>query len=198
MRLFAVPASPFSRKVRVAAIELGLAERIEQVRQMPRDPTNNFHTLAPLAKIPVLEADDGTVFYDSPVICEYLNTLANGRLFRTPGPERWDALRREALADGLLDVALVLRGELTRPEDKQMEDVIVRQRATVDRVLHHLDTNPLPSHDDPDIGALAIGCAFGWLNFRLPDLAWQPKCPSLAAWVDKLYARPSFTQTMPS
>jgi len=120
MKLWYSPPSPFARKVRVVATELGLAERIELVLTpvVPIEPNPALVPQNPLVKLPTLEAEDGTVLYDSRTICEYLDALAGGgRLFPATGPARWDALRRQALGDGIMDAGILRRYELTlRPE----------------------------------------------------------------------------------
>ncbi len=199
MKLYSANASPYSRKVRVAAIELGVVDRIEIREQAPRDNSTGFFTVAPLARVPTFETDDGVVLYDSPVICEYLNTLASGSLLPAQGARRWDALRRQALGDGTLDMAVPLRGELLRAAELQSADLIARHRATVDRALDAADKDPASANSNTfDIGAIAIGCALGWLDFRFSDWGWRATRPTLAAWLKTLEQRPSFQATKPS
>ena len=110
MRLYHTPTSPFVRKVMVAAHETGLVDRIETVflRPVPMQPDPVLSKENPLSKIPVLITDDGPLF-DSPVICEYLDTLHGGRKLVEPsGPERFRTLRTQALCDGILDAAIVV------------------------------------------------------------------------------------------
>jgi glutathione S-transferase len=194
MRLYFAPASPYSRKVRTAAIELGIANQIEIVLQMPRDNSKGFFDINPLARIPVLETDEGEVLYDSPVICEYLNAQAGGSLFPAKGWQRWHALKRQAVGDGILDSAVPLRQEMLRPAAQQSEEFIARNRATVARALRVLE---YAKQGPVDIGSLAIGCALGYLDYRFTDWDWRRDYPALAAWYDTLTARPSFIQTLP-
>lgn len=199
MKLYSSKASPYSRKVRVSAIELGIGDRIETIETAPRDNSTGFFAVAPLARIPALQTDDGVVLYDSPVICEYLNALASGNLVPAQGARRWDALRRQALGDGILDTALPLRGELLRAAELQSADLIARHRATVDRALDAAENDPASANSDAfDIGAIAIACALGWLDFRFPDWGWRKTRPKLAAWQKTLEQRPSFQATKPS
>ena len=120
MKLWQSLPSPFARKVRVCAIELGLDGKIDMIetRVAPNKPNLELAREAPLIKVPVLATDDGTVLYDSRVICEYLDALAGGnRLFPAAGAARWDALRRQALGDGVMDAGILRRYELAlRPE----------------------------------------------------------------------------------
>jgi len=198
MKLYSATASPYSRKVRVIAMELGLSAQIELREQMPRDNSTGFFSINPLARIPALEMDGGGILYDSPVICEYLNAKAKGSLIPADGAARWDALRRQALADGLLDTALPLRGELLRAKELQSEDLIVRHRATVDRALDAAEHDPVTANPALfDIGVIALACALGWLDFRFPDWGWRASRPRLAKWLIEIERRPSFEATRP-
>jgi glutathione S-transferase len=118
MKLHWSPRSPFVRKVMVAAHELGLADRIRTVRSVAAmlSPARDLMPENPLAKIPTLVLDDGTVLYDSQVVCEYLDQLGGGRLIPPPGPARWLELQRHALADGFLDLLILWRNERDKPQ----------------------------------------------------------------------------------
>ncbi len=118
MKLYYSATSPYVRKCLVSAHELGLRERIELLPAAPH-PVNRDRALIvcnPLGKVPTLVTDDGTVLYDSHVICEYLNALGDGRLL-PEASARWPVYRDQALADGLLDAAVLVRYEtFARPE----------------------------------------------------------------------------------
>src|SRR5215467_13583533 len=123
MKLRHNPASPYVRKVMVVAHELGLAGRIELLSTAV-SPVETNAVLAgenPLMKIPALTTDDGQVLFDSPVICEYLDSLAGGgKVFPPAGPARWTALRQQALGDGILDALILCRYEIAaRPQEKR-------------------------------------------------------------------------------
>lgn len=198
MRLYSSNASGYSRKVRIVAIELGLDARLERIDQSPRDNSTGFFAVSPLARIPVLLTDEGYALYDSPVICEYLNTLAGGSLIPATGVARWNALRRQALGDGILDNGLPLRGELMRRPAMLSAEVVARHREAIERALTLADAeaDAYPT-STPDIGTIAIGCAVGWLDFRMPDFGWRANRPQLAAWLAELGQRPSFAATRP-
>lgn len=199
MKLYSAGASPYSRKVRVLAIELGIGDRVHIQEQAPRDNSTGYFSVNPLARVPSLVTDDGLVLYDSPVICEYLNALANGSFIPATGLQRWDALRRQALGDGLLDTGLPLRGELLRAKELQLADLIARHRATVDRALDAANKDPAIIETSAfDIGSIAIACAIGWIDFRFPDWGWRVTRPSLATWLEKIETRTSFQSTKPA
>ena len=200
MKLFFSPASPFARKVRISALELGLAERIEviEVSLSPVQPHHGLRSHNPLGKIPALVTEAGEALYDSPVICEYLDALAGGdHLWPAAGPGRWRALRRQALADGLADAAILMRYELLiRPEGLRWSEWLDGQRLKVRTALEALEAEPL---DGPfDIGAISIMCALEYLEFRFPEERWREGRPQLAAWHEGLSHRPSVVATRPA
>ncbi len=153
----------------------------------------------PLGKIPVLLTADQGVIYDSAVICEYLDGLHNGpRLFPTDPADRLVALRRQALGDGLLDVLLLLRNEVGRPDGAPSPTYLAGFEQKVAAALAALE----PEAPDLDkssfgIGHIAIGCGLGYLDFRFSDRDWRSAHPALAAWYGTFAARPSSLATLP-
>ncbi|HUZ71831.1 MAG TPA: glutathione S-transferase N-terminal domain-containing protein [Stellaceae bacterium] len=206
MRLRYSPTSPFVRKVMVAAIETGLAERIERVQTTvaPTTPNEEVARENPLVKVPSLTTDDGLVLYDSPVICEYLDTLHTGpRLFPDPGTLRWIALRQQALGDGILEAAILGRYESVRPPQNQWPDWIDAQLRKVRGALAALeleveDGTLGPAESGvPNIGQITIGCALGYLDFRYRSENWQSRWRRLANWYGAFADRRSMQLTMP-
>jgi glutathione S-transferase len=199
MKLHWSPRSPFVRKVMVAAHELGLAGRIERVRTVVRMTEPNADLLPdnPLSKIPTLVLADGTVLIDSVVICEYLDALAGGgRLFPPSGPERWTALARHALGNGLLDILILWRNERDKPEAKRLPELLdsfaVKTRAALDRLERNA---PSLAAARFGIGHIAVGCCLSYLDSRFPDLDWRSGRPALTAWHKGFRARPSAQAT---
>jgi len=201
MKLWYAPASPFARKVRVVALELGLADRIELVETAvsPANPNAALARENPLIKVPTLRTDDGMVLYDSRVICEYLDTHGGGnRLFPGAGPERFRALTRQALGDGLMDAGILRRYELAmRPEALRWDAWLAGQQVKVDHALAAAEADCASWGGSFDIGHITLGCALGWLDFRFPDAGWRARCPALAAWFARIGERPSMMQTKP-
>ncbi len=200
MKLFFSPASPFARKVRISALELGLAERIEliEVSLSPVQPHHGLRSHNPLGKIPALVTEADEALYDSPVICEYLDALAGGdRLWPAAGAARWRALRHQALADGLADAAILMRYELViRPEGLRWSEWLDGQRLKVRTALDALEAEPL---EGPfDIGAISIVCALQYLEFRFPEVRWREGRPQLAGWHEGVSLRPSVASTRPA
>jgi len=189
------PRSPYVRKVLLAAHEAGLADRIECVRSVAVTTKPNPEIMRdnPLSKIPTLVLDDGTALYDSRVICEFLDTLHEGpRLFPPQGTERFTALRRQALGDGLLDILILWRGERMRPEALRYDALTAALGVKCDAVLTRLEGEAAALAAAPfRIGHVAIGCALSYLDFRFPEIAWRQGRPGLAAWHAGFEARPS-------
>jgi len=196
MKLFYSPASPYARKVRIVAMETGLHDRLEIVSVDTSNPNNGLADHNPLSKIPVLETEFGPL-YDSPVICEYLDTLHAGeKLFPAEGTPRWKALRWQALADGLLDAALLIRYEQTqRPAERQYDGFIDKQKSKIAGALDYMNGNVRELEAPLTIGTIAVACALGYLNLRFADLAWNDTHSDLAQWHKQFAARPSYVNT---
>ena len=199
MTLHWSPRSPYVRKVMVAAHEIGLADRLNCVRTVVGGTTPHLELMRenPLGKIPTLVLEDGTILFDSPVVCEYLDTLHSGpKLYPASGPERFTALRRNALGSGMIDMGLLLLGERFRPEER-------RSQAHIDLWTLKLRTSVAALEQEANamaagpftIGHVAIGVALSYLDFRFDALKWREGHPCLAAWYAIFDARPSSQAT---
>lgn len=201
MKLYYALLSPFVRKVRVAAIELGLGDRIElvEIATTPISMSDDIARVNPLGKLPTLVADDGELVFDSAVIVEYLDALAGGgKIIPAKGPERWRVKRTEALADGLADAAILMRYETAlRPAEKQSAEWIAGQKRKVEQALDALEGQSWLFDDKVDAGKIAIGCALAYLDFRFGDMGWRKRCPTLGRWYDGFARRPSMEATKP-
>jgi len=193
------PLSPFVRKVMVVAHEVGVVDRIRRTPVNVRDEPQSIVPFNPLGKIPALVLDDGSVIYDSPVICEYLDTTFGGeRLIPRDAPRRWQVLTRCALADGMADAAILVRVERLRTAERQSETFIAAQMGKVVAALDHLDGN-IPAPEKPfDLSDIGVVCALDYMALRVPELAGYPSWPKLAAYATRLSGRESFRATMPS
>jgi len=203
MKLFFSAFSPYARKVLASAVELDLREQIETIDVAVSPVKCNPDVVAhnPVGKVPTLIADDGQAFYDSRVICEYLASQAvdGTRLFPATGAARWTALRRQALADGLLDAALLARYETAlRPETLRWTAWLQGQLAKIHASVQTIETDLSDFGDRVDIGTLAIACALAYLDLRYPDLSWRDHAPRTAAWFAAFSQRPSLRDTAPS
>jgi glutathione S-transferase len=191
------PASPFGRKVKIAAYELGLMERIEIVPADTTDPKDVLRTQNPLGKIPTLVLEDGETLFDSRVVVDYLDHLAGGgRLVPADSKERFAQLRLQALADGICDAALlqVYEGRFRAPEMRNAA-WIENQAGKVTRALAALEAAPPAWSERPRIGEIALACALGYLDLR-HEGKWRADHPNLVAWLADFAAKvPSFETT---
>jgi glutathione S-transferase len=197
MKLRYSPTSPYVRKVTVTAIETGLDKRIERIFTMPASapdlPNDN-----PLGKVPALIMDNGEPLIDSPVIVEYLDILHSGAKIVPPsGDARWKALRLQALADGILDAAVLRLGESRRPANEQSKAFLDKQRTVIARSLDWLERHAGELDDTMTIGTITVAIAGDYLDFRFGGDDWRKGRPKLAAWQKRFAARPSMRETYP-
>jgi glutathione S-transferase len=178
-----------------------LSLELEEIDIDPRSNTD-FRRINPLARIPALVLDDGTAFYDSPVICEYLDHKGGGKFFPKAGllgdsDERWRALHLQALADGVCDaaVARVVEGRL--PEEKRNADAIKRNVAAIEAGLDALEAASAKFADEPTIGEVSVGCTLGYIDFRTPDHDWRKPRHGLTKWYQRFLGTPAMVATMP-
>ncbi len=200
MKLYYNPASPFVRKVLVVAAECGIADQIEK-EEIALTPVNSHAPLNsenPLGKIPSLLLANNESLYDSRVICEYIDALADGGLFPPNGSARWTALRRQATADGFCDAAVLVRYEgFVRPSEKQWPDWAEAQLKKCRRAIDVLEKDSASFGDTVDIGTLSVAVALGYFDFRNDEEAWRNNAPNLAKWYEGFALRPSLVKTQP-
>ena len=199
MKLRYSPTSPFARKVRVALIETGLDKRVAMVPTNPWSPETDLGNDNPLGKVPTLIDDDGNQVFDSRVIIDYLDGMHGGaRLVPVEGKARLAALVRQSLGDGILDAAVLRRIETAmRPEALRWPWWLDRQMAAIHRGLDRLEREAGSLTDLATIGDIAVACALGYLDFRLPTEEWRGGHPKLAAWFERQQKRPSMIATIP-
>lgn len=191
--------SPFVRKVVVAAIETGQEAEIELVPTVTADPNSGLNQHNPLAKVPALIFSDGSSLYDSRVICEFLDSRSQGaKLFPATGQPRWTALRRQALADGMADAA-VLRVMETRRSDptQRSPEWDAKQKLKMEQGLDQLEKEAAGFGVGFDIGLMTIAIVLDYFDFRFKIEDWRGKRPHLAKWYEAVSARPSLKKTVP-
>ena len=190
-------ASPFARKVRIAASLLGLAERIDMREADLNNADDSIRVQNPLGKIPALIAEDGTAYYDSRVILEYLDHLAGGgRIVPREAEARFAALRLQALCDGILDASLLIVYEgRYRPADKLVQSWVDRQADKVARGMAALEAAPPALTPVPDVGQITLACLLGYRDLRFGG-TWRKDHPRLLDWHDRFAALvPAFAET---
>lgn len=200
IELFHAPTSPYVRKVMVCAIELGLVDRIVKLPSAAHPLKRDARIAAfnPLAKVPAAKLADGTLLFDSRVICEYLDDLGGGALFPRC-PERWQVLTEQALGDGLLDAALSARYETTcRSDEIRSADWIDGQMTKIVAALDQMEETVVVFGSRISIGSLTIACALGYLDFRYASFDWRKSRPALASWFADISERPSLRDSYPT
>jgi glutathione S-transferase len=199
MKLRYSPSSPFVRKVSIAARVLGLADKIENQPVDLNDPGDSLREQNPLGKIPALILDDGTTYFDSRVILEYLDHLAGGgRIIPREAAARFAALRLQALCDGALDAGILLVYEgRYRPPEMKVQSWVERQQDKMKRALDALEEAPPKLDALPDVGQIALACLLGYCDLRFEG-TWRKDHPKLIAWHDAFAAQvPAFAATKP-
>ena len=196
MKLAFSPASPYVRKVSACAIARGIDGSIENWKIGTTAP--ELAALNPLSKVPSLVTDDGTVLYDSPVICEYLDSIGSApKLFPPAGPARWTAITLQALGDGIMDASQPRRREIALPQDEGRTSWIALQAGKVTRALATLEAMADKLGNLATIGDITVACALGYLDFRFANEPWRPGHPKLEAWYTKVAALPPMARTAP-
>ena len=198
MKLFYLKTSPYSRKVRITILEKGLADQVEHILSNPFDEAVELKALNPLGKIPTLVLGDGRVVYDSPVICEYLDTLnGNGELVPSDNDARLLVNTWQALADGIIDASYNIVMEGRRDESERSAGNVERWKGSIidslQQVEHQINTLP----NELTIAQITLGAALGYLDFRLSYLEWRNGYPQTASWFEQFSAQPSMVATEP-
>lgn len=200
MKLFYSPTSPYVRKVMVLLHETGQLADVELVNAggSPLDPAPELLGKNPLTKVPALERPDGVTLFDSRVICAFLDDRARAGLYPA-APTRWETLTLEALADGILDAALLMTYEARlRPEEKRMAEWVDGQWSKTERACAALTSRWMSHLAGPlDMGQIAVGCALGYVDLRHDARGWRRNNDALAAWFETFESRPAMLETRP-
>ena len=201
MKLIGSNTSPYVRKVRIVMAEKKLDYQFVLEDVWSADTAISLSN--PLGKVPCLIMEGGEAIFDSRVIVEYLDTLSPvGKLIPPQGRERAEVKTWEALADGVMDAALLARLEATwsgRTDAQRCDAWIARQMGKIDTALHAmvkgLGDKPYCSGVHFSLSDVAVGSVLGYLDFRFPQMQWRDTHPQLARLYDKLALRPSFVET---
>jgi glutathione S-transferase len=198
MLLFYSNTSPYSRKVRLVILEKELDGRVDTVVCDPFQDVPALSAVNPLRRVPTLLTDDGYALFDSPVICEFLDTRTQDhRLIPEAGAARWIVRRWEAMADGLSDAAYNIVMERRRPPEQQSVKWIGHWEAEIDRTVQQAEQDLGGVTSTVDLAQIALAAALGYLDFRLPESGWREQRTALAAWYADFAQRPSMLATRP-
>lgn len=199
MRLYYSPASPFARKCRVLVREKGMLGSVEEVRVDPLKGDAEFRLISPMSQVPALVDDDGVVWTDSPLICARLDAVGGAPYMTLEGEARWDMLRREVIADGVMELGVKWRLESVRAEGERSPTWMTRWREGVLNSIAAAEELAVGPEAPLDIASIATVCALTWLDFRFPDLGWRDAGrPRLVALQEALEGRQSFRETRPA
>lgn len=201
-RMYWSSRSPYVRKSMVAAHELGLQHAIQAERVVVAQARLSADVMShnPLNKIPTLVLPDGAALFDSRVICEYLDSIADPPVLFPAGQARWEALRLQALGDGIMDLVTQRLIEMNRPEALRSDEYVTAWKrklvAAYDFAERELATTPVPERSiTPHIGFISLGCALAHIDFRFQEDAWRSGRPSLTSWYGRHARRPSMIAT---
>lgn len=199
MKLYSSATSPYSRKVRVVAEELGLADLMEEVMTDPFNPPPEFLAANPMSKIPTLITEKDEALPDSTLIVEYLQTRGHGMTSLPRGTKRWTALRRSQIAEGIMDAAVATVLEKRRPEGIVYTTFLDRQVMVIRRSLDilNLEASALALDGPISIVEVTAGVALAYLDLRMPYVEWRKNHDDLAAWYEVFAQRPSMIKTQP-
>ena len=198
MKFFYTTSSPYARKARIVAIETGVAEQLDLVPVTVRNSNSKLLRYSPVGKVPVIETDDGRILSEASIICDYFDSLHDGpHLVPQAGAARWEVLRQEGLAAGLLEGMVTWVRETRRP--KQSAKVLDLEASRTARCLDAFEAEAATGGlDKPlNIAQVTLGCTLGQLDFRLAAYNWRAGRPRLAAWYAAFAERPSMTMTAP-
>ena len=189
MKLYFNKPSPYARKVRIVAHEKSLMDSLDLREVDPWSDPPELLAANPLAKVPALIADDGTLLTESTAICLFLDALGQGR--KLVEGERWRTMARVGLAQGLIDAAFAIVIERRRPAAQQSADWIARQRRAIARTLPQVKA----PGERFDLGDISLACGLAYMDFRLPEIPWRTDRSDLAQWLDQVNRRPAMRAT---
>lgn len=194
MKLYYSKTSPYARKVLLLAKHLGLDNDVEVVSTVPLEADDAFLTVNPLSKVPALAQPGETPLFDSRVIAEFLLDRAG---MNDTGRNKTEILKRQALADGMMDAAVAAVMESKRIDAEQSAYWMERWHSALDRSIACLEEGTVNALENWGLDSIAIACALDYICFRLPEVTWQTKYPNTAAWYERVIAREDMQSTNP-
>lgn len=200
MQLIGSYTSPYVRKIRILLTEKGLP--FSFLEDIPWDADSKAPQYNPLGKVPILIAENGSLWFDSKIIAEYIEALHTSKPLVPSDPlEALHVRQLEALADGITEAGVAIFLEKKRNKEQQSEAWIERQLVKINRCLDvleaKLDGVEWLHANNFSLADIATGSVLGWLDLRLPGLNWRNQRSNLAAFAERIFNRESFTATHP-
>ena len=196
MDLVISPTSPYARKTRIVRLEKSLQDRVQVITASPLASGSRAVIQNPLGKVPSLILGDGSVLFDSPIICAYLDAIDGTPVltdFR--GDRRWECERAQALGDGIMDAAYNLVMERRRDANEQSASWLDRWQQNIAHTVAAMEEDVRSRGSQFDIGSISCAVALGYLDFRLSDINWWQGHADLRSWYENFIDRPSFRMT---
>jgi glutathione S-transferase len=197
MKLFMTKRSPFARKVLITAIEKNLLDEIECIVVDMNDKPGELFEINPFGKIPALVGRDARHYYESPIICEYLDSLSAPYLYPQVLSDRLRVLNLAALADGIIAISVDYVKETFRPQELQSEILKKKYIASISQSLDYINVQVSKFGTDANPASIALITALGYLEFRLPKIDWKKRNIALKDWYYAFSERPSVQRTIP-
>ncbi|WP_420468779.1 glutathione S-transferase family protein [Panacagrimonas sp.] len=198
MKLYCSATSPYARKVRVVAHELGLSDLIDEIECDPFEAPPELLAANPLSRIPTLVTERGEALPDSTLVIEYLQTRGRGLTALPRGSKRWSALRRAHVAEGVINAAFATVIEKRRPEGIRHVAFLDRQADVIRRSIAVLDLEAAElTHEPPSVVEITVGVALSYLDLRMPYIEWRKGHEPLERWYTVFAERPSMVATQP-
>lgn len=189
MKLYFNKPSPYARKVRVVAHEKKLMDRLDLHEVDPWADPPDLLAATPLAKVPALLMEDGTLLSESTAICQFFDDIGQGP--KLVSGEAWRVMARVGLAQGLIDASFAIVMERRRQAGQQSAEWMARQFRAIERSLPRVDI----TDGRFDLGDITLACALAYMDFRLPEMPWRASRPALALWLDDAKHRPAMLAT---
>jgi glutathione S-transferase len=195
MKLYCHPLSPFARKAMILARKKGLLEKLEEIRPVKDGDRGYSNSSNPLGKIPALERDGQVTLFDSPVICDYLDSLSGDPWLPASGEERYRQMRLHALGDGIAVATYNYRYETVRPNDLHWNEMIERHTTALNTAVDALEAEVDQLGAPWQYGNLAVVCGLSYMGYRANHIDWRARAPKLAKWFEAFEADPAFIDT---
>jgi glutathione S-transferase len=199
MKLYYSPTSPFARKVILSASVLGLGHELELESADVYQRNISYVTrINPLNKIPALQTREGNLLVNSPFICDYLNSLPTvKKVIPTQGPERWKVLNNQAIADGIMEAAVLRRYEVLRKSHLRDPNFDKRQWDKINDSLQYFESHLAEFLGELQLDGITLLCAIGYLDFRFAHETWLERFPRLREWYNLHKEWKPFIETVP-